>query len=177
LWLNGYKIMATRTATMDADGEASSAVSIRPFAPNDATACCWIINENVAVMAGLNEAARRVIIGKNVPDRLALELGNAHTVVAVDGDDVVGVAALDRAELIRFHVAKSHQGRGIGSAMLMLLEEQARLNGVGRLQLLASPSSEGFYASYGYASLGEDRAVSGNAEFVNVKMEKELAQS
>jgi putative acetyltransferase len=169
--------MATRSATIDAGGEVSSAVSIRPFAPNDATACCWIINENVAVMAGLNEAARRVIIAKNVPDRLAAELERAHTVVAVDGDDVVGVAALDRTELIRFHVAKSHQGRGIGSAMLMLLEEQARLNGVARLELLASPSSEGFYASYGFTSLGEDRAVSGAAEFVNVKMEKALAPS
>jgi len=129
------------------------------------------------MMAGLNEAARRVIIAKNVPDRLAAELERAHTIVAVDGDDVVGVAALDRSELIRFHVAKSHQGRGIGSAMLMVLEEQARLNGIGRLELLASPSSAGFYASYGYASLGEDRAVSGNAEFVNVKMEKDLTQS
>jgi GNAT superfamily N-acetyltransferase len=105
------------------------------------------------------------------------ELTSVHTVVAVDGDDVVGVAALDGSELKRFHVAQTHQGRGIGGAMLLALEDEARLRGVARLELLASPSSEGFYASYGYVSRGEDRATSGNAEFINVRMEKALAST
>jgi GNAT superfamily N-acetyltransferase len=171
--------MATGSSTMEEPtGGAQATVAVRDFAPSDATACCWIINANVAVMAGLNEPARRLIINKHVPDRLVLELGKMHAVVAVDGDDmVVGVAALDGSELTRFHVAQSHQGRGIGGALLMALEDRARKSGVHRLELLASPSSEAFYASYGYVSLGEDRATSGNAEFVNVRMEKELSAS
>jgi GNAT superfamily N-acetyltransferase len=159
---------------MDTADGAQASVSIRAFTPSDAMACCWIINANVAVMSGLNEPARRLIIGKNVPDRLVLELGPIHAVVAVDGEDVVGVAALDGMELKRFHVAQSHQGRGIGGALLMALEGRARQGGMHRLELLASPLSEAFYASHGYASLGEDRASSGNAEFVNVRMEKIL---
>lgn len=169
--------MATHPETIDARGSSSSPVSVRAYAPKDATACCWIINENVAVMSGLNDAARRSIISKNVPDRLNVELASVYTVVAVDGDDVVGVAALDGTELKRFHVAQTHQGRGIGSAMLLALEEEARGRGVPRLELLASPASEAFYASYGYVSRGEDRATSGNAEFINVRMEKALAST
>ena len=161
---------------MDA-GTSNAPVSVRPYSAKDATACCWIVNANAAVMSGLNDAARRLIMSKNLPEKLGVELASAYSVVATDGDDVVGVAALDGNELKRFHVAQTHQGRGIGGAMLLALEDEARRRGLARLELLASPASEGFYASYGYASLGEDRAVSGNAEFVNVRMAKELGGS
>src|SRR5690349_21782253 len=103
----------------------TSNLRIRPFTLADTTACCWIINANVAVMDGLNEAARRLIVSKNMPDRLGPELASMHTVVAVEDDEVLGVGALDGSELKRFHVAQLHQRRGIGGAILMAIEEHA----------------------------------------------------
>lgn len=152
----------------------ASGLRIRPFDPSDATACCWIINANVELMDGLNPAARRVIVSKNVPDLLSLELESMYTVVAEENDELLGVAALDGLELKRFHVARLQQRRGIGSALLMELEAYARAEGRGRLELLASPSAASFYAAHGYVSLGERRGSSGPAEFVNVHMEKRL---
>jgi GNAT superfamily N-acetyltransferase len=147
-------------------------MKIRAFDLRDAAACCVVINAGVETMSGLNGSARLLIASKNVPTRLGAELARAHTVVAQEGDVIIGVGAIDGAEIKRLYVLPSQHKRGIGSAILFELEAHARQCGLQQVFLRASPSSEGFYASHAYHRIREEMTVSADAEFVHVLMEK-----
>jgi len=77
---------------------------VRRFAPDDAAACCAVINAAAPTMDGLNAAARRFILEKNTPDRLGQELDRLYTVVYVQAGTIVGLGALDEAEIKRVYV-------------------------------------------------------------------------
>ncbi len=72
---------------------------------------------------------------------------NAVTLVALDNDDVIGVAtaisdgAID-AYLSMLVVAATHRRKGIAA---QLIAEMFRATGVARIDLLAEPGSEPFY--------------------------------
>lgn len=63
----------------------------------------------------------------------------AYTVIAVDGDEVVGHSALrpfgDRLEVKKVFVEPSRRGTGVARALLAHLEEYARARGVASLVL------------------------------------------
>lgn len=147
---------------------------IRAFVLEDAEACCTIVNACVVRMSGLNDAARALIISKNVPHRLGSELECLSALVADEGNGALGVGALDGAEIKRLYVSPHAQTSGIGSAILAALETVARRAGVQKLELQASPSSERFYVLHGYSSICEERTHNGDAEFVHIRMEKRL---
>jgi len=78
--------------------------------------------------------------------------------VAVDGDRVVGCGALhvlweDLAEVRTVAVAQEVHGRGIGSALLERLVENARSLGVRRLFCLTFET--GFFARHGFVPIEE----------------------
>jgi GNAT superfamily N-acetyltransferase len=85
--------------------------------------------------------------------------------VAVDGDAVVGLAwaiatrALDRATYLRLLlVAEEHQSRGIGEALLIRVERDARASRSRHLVLLvtkANRRARSFYERHGYAHVGD----------------------
>lgn len=78
--------------------------------------------------------------------------------VAVDGEQVVGCGALhvlweDLAEVRTLAVAKQAHGRGIGSALLERLVENARELGIARLFCLTFETA--FFARHGFAPIAE----------------------
>jgi amino-acid N-acetyltransferase len=78
--------------------------------------------------------------------------------VAVDGDRVVGCGALhvlweDLAEVRTLAVAQEVHGRGVGSALLERLVDNARDLGVRRLFCLTFET--GFFARHGFAPIDE----------------------
>jgi GNAT superfamily N-acetyltransferase len=85
--------------------------------------------------------------------------------VAVDGDAVVGLAwaiatrALDRATYLRLLlVAEEHQSHGIGEALLIRVEREARASRSRHLVLLvtkANRRARSFYERHGYAHVGD----------------------
>jgi amino-acid N-acetyltransferase len=92
--------------------------------------------------------------------------------VAVDQDRVVGCGALhvlweDLAEVRTLAVAQEVHGRGIGSALLDRLVENARELGVGRLFCLTFETS--FFARHGFVELQDS--------VVDVDVKAELLQS
>jgi amino-acid N-acetyltransferase len=92
--------------------------------------------------------------------------------VAVDGDQVVGCGALhvlweDLAEVRTLAVAPHVQGRGIGTALLTRLQENARELGVRRLFCLTFEVA--FFARHGFAPV--------RAPLVDVGVQAELLRS
>ena len=133
-----------------------------------------IINECLPRVAGLNDAARRLVAAKNTPAALYTELSSFFTLVCELPGGVVGVGALDGGEVKRLYVTPSVQGTGIGARLLTALEDEAKRREVNILQGAAAPSSLSFFERAGFTSTGEHRFCRGDAEFTVVGIEKAL---
>lgn len=147
---------------------------IRPYKNSDAGACCEIINACIAEMDGLNEAARQFIARKNNPEALNSELQNYHTLVSISGSQIVALGCLNHGEIKRLYIHPGEHGHGIGTRLLILLEQEARRIGVKQLRTDASPSSVTFYEQTGFQKEKEDEIRKGEAHFRFVKMTKSL---
>jgi GNAT superfamily N-acetyltransferase len=156
---------------------ATTMVQLREFRPDDAAACCSVINAAVRTMSGLSDAAQRLVTSKNTPVAFAQDVATAHCLVAVDDARVVGVGAIDGAEIKRLYVLPECHKRGVGTAILLELEAHARRVGLSELFLQASPSSQRFYAARSYRVTREEVTVSGPAQFTHVRMEKAFDSS
>lgn len=150
-------------------------IAVRPFEAADAEACCAIVNAAIAVMDGLNAAARALVIAKNGPGDLAADLAACHAVVAEGPAGIVGLGALAGSEIKRIYVRPDGQRQGTGRLLLEALEAEAARRGEKRLTLQASLSSVPFYLTLGYQRLGDDVTRNGEAEFHHVAMAKHLA--
>lgn len=150
-------------------------IPLRRFEPGDATACCAIMNAAIQAMDGLNPQARSLVTSKNIPETLGPELARSFTLVAVVPDGIGGLGVLDSAEVKRVYVHPRVQSRGIGTKLVQALEAEARRRGAHRLELQASPSSVRFYLRLGFRELVKETSRNGDAEFIHVKMFKDLA--
>jgi GNAT superfamily N-acetyltransferase len=149
-------------------------VTVRRFVPDDAAACCEVVNEAVQTMDGLNEPARSSIVAKNIAPAMRDELGGCFALVAVGAAGVEAVGALAGAEIKRLYVRPGAQRRGTGARLVRELEAEARRRGLDRVELQASPSSVPFYVALDYRPLGEETTRNGDAEFRHVRMTKRL---
>jgi GNAT superfamily N-acetyltransferase len=150
-------------------------LTIRRFEEADARACCDVINACIPSLGGLNDAARALVMAKNVPDVLQTELGRFFTLVAVTANGVAAVGALDGQEIKRLYVHPRAQRRGLGKILLRELEAEARRTGSRHLEISASPSSISFYAAAGFRASDPVINMVGAAEFRHVTMTKDLS--
>ncbi len=81
--------------------DGGMAVDVRRYRSGDAAACCVVIEAAEATMAGLNAVARDVIKSKSTPAALDAYLRSWRTLVATLHGRVVGLGALDGAEIKR----------------------------------------------------------------------------
>jgi amino-acid N-acetyltransferase len=95
----------------------------------------------------------------------------ATTIVAVDGDHIVGCAALEifgpDALLRSVAVAPTHRGRGMGNALTAAMLAVARTHGVRALYLLTETATE-FFPRFGFTTTTRDAvpaAVRQSVEF------------
>jgi predicted GNAT family N-acyltransferase len=104
--------------------------------------------------------------------------GAAHAVAVLDGA-VVGTGRLVVASggvgvVGRMAVAPAVRGRGVGAALLSLLERRAGELGLRAVELHAQAHAVGFYARAGYAPVG---AAYEEAGIPHVTMRKPLARA
>ena len=79
-----------------------------------------------------------------------------HVVVAELDSEIGGVASLRASgEIQLFYVAPSRQRVGIGTALLVALESQARAWGLDKLALTSTVGARAFYERNGYARSGQ----------------------
>jgi predicted GNAT family N-acyltransferase len=102
------------------------------------------------------------VVGQNVPldiERDDEDATAVHVVAAV-GDRVVGagrlVMAADVGILGRLSVLDEVRGRGLGVAMVRLIEDQARAQGCREVELHAQVPVRGFYERLGYVAFGDE---------------------
>ncbi len=122
----------------------------------------------------------RVFIDEQgVPPELELDDADReaiHVVAIGDGEQVIGtgrlVVSADQARIGRMAVDRNQRGRGVGTAVLALLEEAARQRQVNVVELHAQQHAVGFYEQCGYATEGD---LFEEAGIAHVRMRRRLS--
>jgi GNAT superfamily N-acetyltransferase len=148
-------------------------IAIRSFEPRDAEAVSGLIRRTMRESNSRDYALERLqpLIDYFSPAKVLLLGQERVCLVAEDGQQLIGTAALDGAELATFFVLPEHQGRGVGARLLAAIEEQARAQGLTRLTVDASIAGAAFYARMGYLRTGVDREGTAG---VQIGMQKQL---
>ena len=120
---------------------------------------------------------QRILLGK---DPVVLYEAIQQFVVAEEGGQVVGCGALhvmwrDLGEIRTVAVAESHRGRGVGTAVVDALEDNARELGLGRLFCLTFETD--FFGARGYAVIGEVGDAAPTPGLVTPEVYAELVRS
>lgn len=92
-----------------------------------------------------------------------------HTLVAVEGETVLGFGDMDGGYLDRLYVRADRQGQGVGSALCALLERAAG----GRVVTHASITARPFFERRGYRVVRKQRVERRGVLLTNFVMEKE----
>jgi len=75
--------------------------------------------------------------------------------VAIAHDTIVGTANLDGVAARALFVDPDHQGKGIGTRLMAVIEDLARARSVATLHVQSSITAESFYRKLGYVAVGE----------------------
>jgi len=128
------------------------------------------------------------IIDNWAPIHIAPERVEAFAGVIEQGDEVVVVAedragkvvafgsiVLSNSELRAIYVSSEHGRRGIGRAMLELLEELALEAGVTELRMDASINAQAFYEANGFVSIERaEHVTQSGLRMACIRMRKSL---
>ncbi|MFW9997264.1 MAG: GNAT family N-acetyltransferase [Candidatus Odinarchaeota archaeon] len=95
---------------------------------------------------GLISEARQDIARTRSVDYIEKASKDRTIFVAETGGKIIGMGALRGNEVRHMYVSENHQKKGLGSAMLRVIEEEARKRGMKTIIVNAVFSSEGFYA-------------------------------
>jgi GNAT superfamily N-acetyltransferase len=136
---------------------------IRRFTPQDARAVTALIANTLLVSNTgdytLEEISR---LAAGYSSQTMNALSRSADIWVYEHDGVVqGVVCLDRSVLQAFFVAPDRQGRGVGRALMRVVEAAARRRGVTALEVPASLTGVGFYGKMGFRSLGPGRSSGG----------------
>lgn len=124
-------------------------MTFRPFQPADTAACLALFDANCPASFAPNERDEYVVFLSNLP--------GPYEVCVID-DAVVGAAGLapdgPGALAIRWIViAREHQGRGLGRAVMQQLMDLAATRGIARVDIATSQHSAPFFAKFGAVRL------------------------
>lgn len=117
------------------------------------------------------------------PDRAYARPGGAFWVAEDERGRVCGCVAVDlpnagTAELHRLYVRPDQRGRGLGSHLVRLVEDHARIAGIDRIVFWSDTRFEDAHRLYerlGYARTGRSRELSDISHSVEYGYEKDLA--
>ena len=88
------------------------------------------------------------------PDAWHGRMSGRHTLVAVEGGEVVGFAELEEdGHLDMLYCRADAVGRGVASGLYAAVEERARGLGVGRISTEASITAKPFFVQHGFGVL------------------------
>jgi len=143
-------------------------LDIRIATPDDASAACDILRRSITeccVADHQNDATVLAAwLGNKTPDMVGswFQSGTNFSIVGAEAGQLLGVALLTRAGKVALcYLAPAARRRGIGTALMLRLEEQARLWSIKTLQLHSTADAEAFFAARGYVASGRVRSPYG----------------
>ena len=153
-----------RTAT-----QADAALACRMLCRSISECCSEDHRNDAAILAAW--------LGNKTPENVAswFECASHHSIVAGNGNDVVGVAIMTRqGRIVLFYISPDVRSTGTGKALLDALEAQAKEWGLRALQVASTLSARDFYQRNGFDYCGPARTAFGTDA---VSMAKKLPGS
>lgn len=141
---------------------------IRLATVEDAAAACAVLRRSITECCVLDHQQDPDILaawlGNKTPETVAAWFASPsnYSLVAVRDGQVVGVALLIQAgKLSLCYVLPECLHGGVGKALLLAVEEQARVWGIGTLRLHSTATARAFFARNGYIHSGQERSCYG----------------
>jgi GNAT superfamily N-acetyltransferase len=140
-------------------------ITIRIATSGDAASACNVLCRSISHCCvddhNNDETILNAWLGNKTPETVASWFGSPanFTVVACEGDAMVGVAMVTRqGKIVLCHVLPERQFTGVGKAMLAALETQVREWGLRGLQVQSTVTATPFYMRNGYIANGTARS-------------------
>lgn len=153
-------------------------IQIRSFCLEDTPVIVALFRDTVRRINRQDYSREQVLAW--APDEIDLlgwsdRLASRFSVVADKNGQIVGFGDLEGdGHLDHLYVHADHQGCGVGRALLLVLEAEARQQGHPRVFTEASITARPFFERQGYRVLQEQEVVFRGVSFVNYRMEKPL---
>lgn len=153
-------------------------MKIRLFKESDSLACVALFRETVHTVCKKDYSQEQ--LNAWAPDKIDLEKwamrqAEAFTLVAHQGEQIIGFASLDQKKFVdMLYVSANHQGLGIASRLLAHLEEEAHRRGVREIQSDVSLTARAFFVSRGFTVERDYEKRVGDVSFKNAIMRKHL---
>ena len=151
---------------------------VRDYVRDDAEPICRLFYETVRTVNLAHYSPEQVRAwAPEVPDPDAWHgrMSGRHTLVAVEGGEVVGFAELEEnGPLDMLYCRPDAVGRGVGSGLYAAVEERVRGLGVGRISTEASITARPFFVRHGFVVLRRNTVLQRGTGLTNFSMEKGL---
>lgn len=140
---------------------------VRAVVPEDATAICGVLRESIAVCCEADHhddpgVVARWLANKTVENvKQWIAAPDSVALVALRGDDMLGVALLFGHELALCYVVPRALYQGVGKALLQSVEIEASARGVEVMTLESTKTALPFYTRNGFSSCGPVRSWAG----------------
>ncbi|WP_426101190.1 GNAT family N-acetyltransferase [Massilia sp. TSP1-1-2] len=141
---------------------------IRSARPDDAMDACRVLRRSITQCCAQDHHDEPGVLqgwlGNKTPDNVASWIASPSNcmLVAIRDDELVGVSLLTQAgKLSLCYLVPEALHAGLGKAMLVGLEAQARAWGVSVLRLHSTATARDFFARNGYVLAGKEKSCYG----------------
>lgn len=134
-------------------------MNIRRFTNEDAEEVSALIRKTVGISNRRDypEDVIDALIELETPDHVQERAGWTHFYVALEGDSIIGCGAIgpywgkeDESSLFTIFVLPEYQGKGVGRAIVDILEKDEFFLRANRIEIPASITGVPFYRNLGY---------------------------
>ncbi len=149
---------------------------IRKANQNDAKSLSELICENAnLILKPLYNDLQWSVFIQYYSEGVLLQKIETQTIFCAEIDGTtVGTIALDDDFVLGFYTKVTHLKKGIGSLLMIHLENHARENGLKTLQLAASPVGVDFYLKNGWIKIKDINISYLGVDFEETLMKKKL---
>ncbi len=161
-----------------------STISFRPYLAKDAEAVADLFMASIEELTEEHyDAEQRAAWASAAEDAAAFgeRLAGMVTILAEARGELLGFAALredaklkENRILEMLYVAPDHAGKGIGKALLGVMELLASKRGAETLTTDASEAAREFFGKFGYEMQARNTVLRGDEWLVNTTMKKKL---
>jgi GNAT superfamily N-acetyltransferase len=136
-----------------------AAMLIRRATPEDAEDAAAVLRRSITELCAHDhrgdEATLAAWLANKTSDSVRRWIGNQHLFVAEENGAILGVAALaPSGEITLNYVSPDARFRGVSTALIARLEQEAARLGLGSVTLQSTATARRFYAARGYAEAG-----------------------
>ncbi|MFX1537382.1 MAG: GNAT family N-acetyltransferase [Promethearchaeota archaeon] len=148
---------------------------MRLFRPKDAEDCSFLMQDHFLNHAeNLPLESRQNIAQARNKDYIQQIAKDRTIVVAIEKDKIVGMGALKENEIRHMYVLADFQYKGIGSAILRFLENEAKKKGLNSIFVYSVFYAEKFYQKHGFKVIKKDIIERQGSSLEAILMKKEL---